>query len=121
MAETDISVLDLEALKGYLMVETKDEIKMFLKELVPIFKSDTEETLKKIVSAINNNNVSEIRAQAHSLKSCAKNLALKNLANACQELESAAMSNQSFDKEKIISSIGKHRDDAVVALTELVS
>jgi len=121
MSKEEEAILDLEALKEYLMVESKDEIKAFLEELVPVFTTDANATFEKIKAVVQNGDIEAIRAEAHSLKSCARNLALKRLACTCQTLESAAINNEPFDSAETISAIEKHKDEAIKALTELVS
>ena len=87
-----------------------------LERLIKAWLEEAPRFFDGIRQASAEKNLKDVRAHAHALKSCSNNLGAVRLAKTCQNLESAALSEDNSVVDEVMTQIGPEFFEAEQAL-----
>ncbi len=115
-AQTQEPTTQTPALNTELLDQYRSRKSNLLERLISAFLQEAPDFYQNIRKASETGDLNEIRLAAHSLKSCSHNLGAIRLSRVCQDLESAAISNDLVKISSSMQQIGSEWFEAEQAL-----
>ena len=86
------------------------------KDLLEVFLSDSPKRMKKILLAVQENDMTTLASEAHALKGSSGNLGAQQLSGLCGNIEELAQSNSTEGLSSMLEGMEKHFRDLQLEL-----
>lgn len=114
-----VQVLNAETLRGIRELDEEGEPEL-LRSLVEMFKSDTPQRLDFLKEALDNEDLVQTAAVAHSLKSGSLGIGAQQFAQLCAEIERYAKTGNLADAARLLPELQPAYDEACAELENLL-
>lgn len=98
----DMAQLDSQAIAELKEIIGEDDFSIVFADLINAYLEDTPKLIEGLVKASNDNNLAEIKINAHSIKSSSASLGAINLANLAKKIESFCVQNDIENAKNLI-------------------